>query len=239
MEVVGLWCVNESTSSFHQEQVATWYRKTFGLWNFIKFCAYACALWTGRLFRGHPMTFPSLCRRHCIPYQLIQTPDDSEFHQWMSDNKVDVLCILTSHILTEPLLSIPRLGVINKHAALLPSYRGLFPYFWASLDKAAQGVTIHLVDEGIDTGATISRVTIDGKATHSMAAFYAHADQLFPALMVDAITKLQQGHPPLEALARSHSSYKGKPQRSDYLCFRKNGGKITRLRDVIGALRWS
>ena len=238
MEVVGLWSVNESTSHFHQEDVGTWYRQTFGLWNFIKFCAYACAIWTGRLIRGHPMTFSSLCRRQNTPYWSIQNPDDPQLHEWLSEQQVDVLVILTSHILKEPLLSKTRLGILNQHTALLPSYRGLFPYFWASIDKAPQGITIHLVDQGIDTGAVICRESIRGKPTQSMSSFYAHADQIFPDLLVQAVSRLNQGSAALEPLPQIQESYKGKPKRSDYLKFQKAGGKITRLRDVFRALTW-
>lgn len=184
------------------------------------------------------MTFPKLCQRNGIPHQMIQKPTDPKLQQWLRNQKIDVLVILTSHILTEPLLSIPRLGVLNKHAALLPAYRGLFPYVWALIDGAAQGVTIHLVDEGIDTGETVCRANISGKPTDSMAAFYAHVDFLFPDLLVEAISKLQRGAPTLGPPPNLQSSYKGKPTRQDYLRFRKAGGKITRLRDVFRALCW-
>ena len=62
----------------------------------------------------------------------------------------------------------PKIGVINIHPGWLPSYRGSLSYFWAlknGEDKA--GVSIHWMDEGLDTGAIIDRkkFRIDKNAT--------------------------------------------------------------------------
>ncbi len=49
---------------------------------------------------------------------------------------------------------ISRLGVplINLHISYLPWNRGAHPNFWSFFDSTPSGVSIHLIDEGIDTG---------------------------------------------------------------------------------------
>lgn len=49
---------------------------------------------------------------------------------------------------------IQKLGinVINTHPSYLPYNRGKHPYHWAIVDGTPFGVTIHRVDDGIDTG---------------------------------------------------------------------------------------
>ena len=42
--------------------------------------------------------------------------------------------------------------IINIHISYLPYNRGYYPNFWAFFENTPSGVTIHLVDEGIDTG---------------------------------------------------------------------------------------
>ena len=55
-----------------------------------------------------------------------------------------------------PLLTLPRLGVINLHPGPLPEYRGLGGYNFAILNGDAEyGVSAHFVDAGIDTGDLI------------------------------------------------------------------------------------
>jgi methionyl-tRNA formyltransferase len=42
--------------------------------------------------------------------------------------------------------------IINLHISMLPWNRGASPNFWSFIDKTPKGVTIHLINEGLDTG---------------------------------------------------------------------------------------
>lgn len=56
-------------------------------------------------------------------------------------------------ILPKEVLEIPRAGCWNIHLSLLPKYRGASPVQWAILEgENTTGVTIMLMDEGMDTG---------------------------------------------------------------------------------------
>jgi methionyl-tRNA formyltransferase len=56
-------------------------------------------------------------------------------------------------ILPANILDIPPLGCLNIHASLLPGYRGAAPIHWCLIRGEQQtGVTIMLMDEGMDTG---------------------------------------------------------------------------------------
>lgn len=55
--------------------------------------------------------------------------------------------------LPSEILSLPPRGCLNVHASLLPAYRGAAPIHWAVINGETQtGVTIMLMDEGLDTG---------------------------------------------------------------------------------------
>ena len=64
-----------------------------------------------------------------------------------------------SMILKKDLLEIPNNGILNIHTSLLPKNRGPNPIQWGIIngDKFA-GVTLHEVDDGIDTGPIIDQV---------------------------------------------------------------------------------
>ena len=53
--------------------------------------------------------------------------------------------IIPAHIVREH-------GIINIHTSFLPWNRGAHPCFWSFYDGTPRGVTIHYIDEGIDTG---------------------------------------------------------------------------------------
>jgi methionyl-tRNA formyltransferase len=59
-------------------------------------------------------------------------------------------------IIPKEVLNIPKLGVLNIHPALLPKYRGRYSTVHAIFNGEKEtGVTIHWMDEGIDTGPII------------------------------------------------------------------------------------
>ncbi len=61
-------------------------------------------------------------------------------------------------ILPKSVLQIPTFGAINVHASRLPAYRGASPIATAILDgQRATGVSIMLMDEGMDTGAVLAQ----------------------------------------------------------------------------------
>jgi methionyl-tRNA formyltransferase len=64
-------------------------------------------------------------------------------------------------ILPATLLEVPSLGCINLHPSLLPRYRGPSPISGALLaGDELTGVSIMLMDEGMDTGPVLRQVTI-------------------------------------------------------------------------------
>jgi len=85
-------------------------------------------------------------------------------------------------ILPKPILEAPRLGCINVHASLLPRWRGAAPIQRAILaGDEISGVTIMQMDEGLDTGPMLHRLTLDirgknaGQVTEEMAHLGAQA----------------------------------------------------------------
>ncbi len=64
-------------------------------------------------------------------------------------------------ILPREVLEVPKLGCWNIHLSLLPKYRGASPVQWALLnDEKETGVTIMLMDEGMDTGPILLQKTL-------------------------------------------------------------------------------
>lgn len=74
------------------------------------------------------------------------------------------LCITAffNQMIMSNLLQIPSQGFINLHPSLLPKNRGVDPVFYAYLRKEHQGgVTVHRLDQSIDTGHILLQTPID------------------------------------------------------------------------------
>ena len=68
-------------------------------------------------------------------------------------------------------LDLQSTPVINLHMSLLPKNRGAHPLFWALLNSEPVGVTIHELDEGLDTGDILfqRQISLDTSMTFRQA----------------------------------------------------------------------
>lgn len=65
-------------------------------------------------------------------------------------------------LIPKPILDLPRKGVLNIHPSLLPKFRGPSPIMSALLaDERQTGVSVMLLDEGMDTGPVLAQARIE------------------------------------------------------------------------------
>jgi methionyl-tRNA formyltransferase len=61
-------------------------------------------------------------------------------------------------IISQSIIDLPRYGILNVHASLLPKYRGAAPIQWAIANgETITGVTTMRIDAGLDTGDMLLR----------------------------------------------------------------------------------
>jgi methionyl-tRNA formyltransferase len=99
-------------------------------------------------------TIVQLAWERGLPLFEIRRPGAPETLAQLAPLRADVACVACfPQRLPEPLLALAPLGFLNMHPALLPAHRGPAPLFWIfrSGERTA-GVTIHLLDAGLDTG---------------------------------------------------------------------------------------
>ncbi len=65
----------------------------------------------------------------------------------------------------------PR-GIFNLHPAMLPYNRGAHPNVWSIVEGTPAGVTVHLVDGGVDTGPIVAQRETPVYPTDTGAALY-------------------------------------------------------------------
>ena len=76
------------------------------------------------------------------------------------------------HILKRDVLDRYPDRVINLHASYLPWNRGADPNFWSYVEDTPKGVTIHYVDEGVDTGDIIAQRRVHPSDTDTLRTSY-------------------------------------------------------------------
>jgi methionyl-tRNA formyltransferase len=111
----------------------------------------------GRQMASSPVKAAALA--HGIPVSQPLTLKDEAGRAELAAWRPDVLIVVAYGLILPPAaLAIPRLGCINIHASLLPRWRGAAPIQRAILvGDESTGVTIMLMDAGLDTGPMLLR----------------------------------------------------------------------------------
>ncbi len=146
-----------------------------------------------------------------------------------------------TQILKAPVIRIPRLGVLNVHPGWLPAYKGAMAYFWVLKNGSEQaGVTLHWIDEGIDTGAIIARRSIQIQPGMTQQNVLIATARVGAELLSEVGEKLLQGISiesitPEEGEREAYYPMPGEEEFANY--FRRR--RFFRIRDTIASIwRW-
>jgi len=91
--------------------------------------------------------------KYGIPQYTIDSPNNSDFLKKLASRMPNVIINQSMSILESKLLSIPTIGTLNRHNALLPKNRGRLTPFWVLYKGEPEtGVSIHFVEKKIDSG---------------------------------------------------------------------------------------
>jgi phosphoribosylglycinamide formyltransferase 1 len=117
--------------------------------------------------------FPEVHTHRILRSGLTKAQHEENILGVLHDHKVDyVLLCGYMRILGPTLLSAYKNKIINIHPSLLPLYPGVDSYARAFRDKVCEsGVTIHLVDEGVDTGPVLLQKSFPRLETDSLEDF--------------------------------------------------------------------
>ncbi len=105
-----------------------------------------------------PVLQPLRLRKNEAP----PTEDQQDPLEWLRMLAPDLIVVAAfGQILPPRLLEVPTFGCLNVHASLLPAYRGASPITAALLDGLTEtGVTIMLMDAGMDTGPVLAQARL-------------------------------------------------------------------------------
>ena len=136
------------------------------LWRILEPAGFFWALWRrlnlrllGRCCR---FSVAGTAEKAGIPVHPVGNPNGEEFHQLLREVAPDAVLNQSEKLLKPEVLAIPKHGFLNRHASLLPRFRGRLAGWWAhAAEPPSYGITIHLVDAGVDTGGIIRQRAFD------------------------------------------------------------------------------
>jgi methionyl-tRNA formyltransferase len=102
--------------------------------------------------------------------------------------------IAFGQILPRSVIDVAPLGTVNVHGSLLPRLRGAAPIQWAIANgETTTGVTTMLIDEGLDTGPTLLRRSLEIAPEETAAELAPRLARLGAEVLVETVAGLDIG----------------------------------------------
>lgn len=121
-------------------------------------------------------------------------------------------------ILSQRVLSIPRIGCFNIHASLLPHLRGAAPINRAVMNgDTVGGVTVMYMDAGMDTGDMIIKKYVDIPEAWNAGDYYAALMEAGSEALAKFLRLAESGNIPREKQCAEEATYAPKIEQGDLL----------------------
>lgn len=133
--------------------------------------------------------------------------------------KIEPDLIISVHlrkILSKEIFSIAKKGAMNVHPSLLPKYRGLSPQHQAIIHGDSEsGVTVHSIDESVDTGNIIIQETIAIENDDYISDFQFKMLEVYKRIVVRAIERISDKNFIPVKQQKENTSYFGSLKKKD------------------------
>jgi methionyl-tRNA formyltransferase len=154
----------------------------------------------GAMARGVGLRDASLgafAARLNIPYIKAVDHNEPRVLAALREAAPDLVAFTGGGMIRKDLLSIPRLGILNCHCGILPLYRGMDVVEWPAtegrLHDIGIGMTLHFMNEGLDTGPILLRRRIELERGCSFDTIRERIGPEMVNLMLEGIRGLRDG----------------------------------------------
>lgn len=121
----------------------------------------------------------------------MQFMNDLEKMEFLTDYDVDyIIGIHFPYIISERVLSIPKIGFLNLHPAYLPYNKGWHTPSWAILDKKKYGATLHFMSKELDAGDIVAQEEIKVEPHLTANELYKRVLDLEKRVFINAFPEL-------------------------------------------------
>ena len=154
-----------------------------------------------------------------VPVDRFDDANDTACVGRLKELAPDVLIVLGTSILREPLLSLPRRHLLNIHSGIVPHYRNVHSNFWAwhNQDFERIGTSIIHLDAGIDTGHLALQDTIAVQPDDTLMTITHKNLELAGQLATQAVKQALDGTLPKHKQDHNSKGYYRTPGLADFL----------------------
>ncbi len=145
-------------------------------------------------FPGRVFTLLDFPRIHGIQVFDVGNLNSAKASEVLRGLQPDLGIVLGTRVLQRSTFSVPRLGSLNLHKGKVPEYRGLPPGFWELYEgQSTAGVTVHFVDEKLDTGDVVAESSVDIHPRDSPETLRTKLDVCGAELLATCVSRIADG----------------------------------------------
>jgi methionyl-tRNA formyltransferase len=152
------------------------------------------------------------CDSNSISFNRLIDFKDNKLQETLSNFDLDLIIVCHfQKILAKELFQIPKKGSINLHPSLLPFYRGMSPQHWPIINGDLEtGVTVHFIDEGVDTGDIIIQKKLPIQKDIYVYDLQNEMRKIYSTILVEAVDQIQNDTINLVKQSHLNGSYFGR-----------------------------
>jgi len=183
------------------------------------------------------LSLKEMASRYSIPLLHSEDVNSPRAVAWIKALNPELLVsIYLNQWIGPELIEMPARGCINIHPALLPRYRGLFPYFWVLANGEEEtGVTVHYVDRKFDTGPIIVQERVPILPQDTAQSLSYRCAQVGANLLLKAVKRVEEGFAG-KVQDEAQASYFSWPTSADFRRLRARGRKWGSWRELLDYL---
>jgi methionyl-tRNA formyltransferase len=181
----------------------------------------------GRGLKPQPSAVKQVALKRGLPVFQPMTLKDPQAQAAIAAERPEAMVVAAYGLLLPPgVLDLPPRGCLNVHASLLPRWRGAAPIQRALLAGDTQtGITIMLMDQGLDTGAILSQEPLTISPDDTTGSLHDRLAALGARLLVKTLPAIPAPRPQDAAAA----TYAARIQKQDAeIDWRKPAAEIER-----------
>ena len=188
----------------------------------------------GEAFAGESFTLDQWALRRGVALHRLENLNSAECGGLLEGLGADLGIVIGTRILKRSTFAKPRLGSLNLHKGKVPEYRGMPPGFWEIYDRAqSAGVTVHFVDDGLDTGNIVATAELGIRQTETPDTLRRKMDEAGARLMAEAVAKVRDGETQGQRQPSGKWPLRTRPTRLQVLELSRRGGALERLAKAL------
>lgn len=147
--------------------------------------------------KNHPtyLPFKNIVNNYKLNFLEYDRLKDEDFIENVKTLNADIAVVCSfNYKIPKIMLDSVKDGFINVHPSLLPNYKGPNPYSAVILNQEQEtGVTLHLMDEGFDSGDIVSQRSMPISARETMGTLFNRLNLLALEMLLETLEKYEDG----------------------------------------------